>query len=158
MKNFTKTLIPLFALVFFAMADNAKAQIFFNNGAVIYTAPASIIQVNGGIENNSSISNGNIDHNGDMTVTMNSTFPNPGDVILNNASTWQGDGIINVEGDWNNNATFQQDLSYVKLYASNNPQQITGTVSTTFHKLKLTGKGVGANRIKTQTYEHLRSF
>ena len=151
MKSFTKLTIPAFALAIFALANTAKAQIFFNNGAIIYTAPASIIQVNGGIENNSSTSNGNIDHNGDMTVTVNSVMPNPGDVILNNASTWQGDGIINVEGDWNNNATFQQDLSYVKLYASNNPQQITGTVSTTFHKLKLSGTGVGANRIKTQT-------
>ncbi|MEW6469801.1 MAG: gliding motility-associated C-terminal domain-containing protein [Bacteroidota bacterium] len=151
MKSSTKIIIPLFLGLF--TISCAEAQIFFNNGATIYTAPQSVVQVNGGIENNSSTSNGNIDHNGDMTVTVNSTFSNPGDVILNNNSTWQGDGIIKVEGDWVNNATFQQDLSDVRLFASNNPQQITGTVSTTFHKLRLQGTGTGANRIKTQTLD-----
>jgi gliding motility-associated-like protein len=130
-----------------------RAQIFFNNGAQIYTAPQSIVQVNGGIENNSSISNGLIDHNGTMTVTLNSTFPNPGDVILNNNSTWKGNGKIFVEGDWNNNATFQQDLSTVTMFASTVQQTITGTVPTTFHNLILTGTGVGPNRIKLQTLD-----
>jgi gliding motility-associated-like protein len=145
-KNFTL----LLATTFFA-GISSMGQIFFNNGAQIWTGPQSVIRINGGIENNSSLSNGNIDHNGTMTVTVNSTFPNPGDVILNNNSTWQGDGIINLEGDWVNNAVFQQDLSLVHMYASNNPQQISGTNVTTFHKLRLTGTGTGANRIKTQT-------
>src|ERR1051326_3432269 len=76
-----------------------------------------------------------------MTVTLNSTFPNPGDVILNNNSTWKGNGKIFVEGDWNNNATFQQDLSTVTMFASTVQQTITGTVPTTFHNLILTGAG-----------------
>ncbi len=140
------------AALFFT-ASSLSAQVFFNNGAQIFTAPSAIIHINGGIENNSATANGNIDHNGIMTVTVNSTFPNQGDVRLQNNSVWQGDGRILLEGDWVNDATFQQDLSHVTLYASNNPQQISGTVSTTFHVLKLTGTGTGANRIKTQTVD-----
>lgn len=132
----------------------SQAQIFFNNGAQIWTGPQSIIQINGGIRNDNGTAPGNMDHNGDMTVTVNSALPNPGDVILaNGTSVWQGDGIIRVEGDWVNDAIFQQDLSDVRLYASNNPQQITGTVVTTFHILRLSGTGTGLNRIKTQTLD-----
>ena len=141
------------AAVICGLSLTAKSQIFFNNGAQIYSAPLAIIQVNGGIENNSSTSNGNIDHNGTMTVTLNSILPNPGDVILNNNSTWQGDGTTRLEGDWNNNAIFQEDLSTVEMYASVVQQQITGTVNTTFHNLTLTGTGTGANRIKLQTLD-----
>ena len=153
--TFTPLTKGLFSAVLFCALSitGSYAQIFFNNGAQIYTAPLSIIKVNGGIENNSSISNGDIDHNGTMTVTLNSTFPNPGDVTLNNNSVWHGNGKTLVEGDWVNNSTFQPDLSYVELYASTIQQQITGTVSTTFHKLKLTGTGVGPNRIKLQTID-----
>ncbi|MCC7301412.1 MAG: gliding motility-associated C-terminal domain-containing protein [Bacteroidia bacterium] len=143
-----KSLASFILLPAFFLSLPVQAQIFFNNGATIYTAPQSVIQVNGGIENNSSTSNGNIDHNGTMNVTLNSTLPNPGDVTLNNNSTWQGDGITNVEGDWVNNAIFQQDLSDVRLMASTIQQRIMGTNVTTFHILRCQGTGTGANRIK----------
>jgi gliding motility-associated-like protein len=58
-----------------------------------------------------------------------------------------------VEGDWVNNATFIQGTSTVEMYASTVQQLITGTVSTTFHNLTLTGTGTGANRIKKQTID-----
>lgn len=145
-----KSLASFALLPALVLCVSAQAQIFFNNGAQIWTGPQSVVQVNGGIENNTSTSNGNIDHNGTMNVTLNSTLPNPGDVTLNNNSLWQGDGIINVEGDWVNNATFQQDLSDVRLMASTIQQRIMGSNVTTFHILRTQGTGTGANRIKLQ--------
>lgn len=132
------------------------SQIFYNNGALIYTAPSATVQVNGGLENNSSTSNGDIEHNGQppggMWITLNSTLPNPGDVTLNNNSTLHGDGTYYVQQDWVNNANFTADNSTVELYGDFQ-QLITGTVVTTFHNLTLTGTGTGNNRKKTQTLD-----
>ncbi len=142
--------ITSFAIVFvLVLSLSLKAQlIFFNNGATIWSGPSSIIQVNGGIENNSSTSNGRVEHHGTMTVDNSTT---PGDVRLNNSSVWLGNGEIRVEGDWVNNAVFIHQLSEVKLDANNNPQLITGTVADTFHILRCQGNGTGLNRVKTQT-------
>ncbi len=128
------------------------AQIFYNNGAVVWTGPTSIVQINGGLENNSSTSNGDIEHNGQMWVTLNSSLPNPGDVTLNNNSTLHGNGYYNVEQDWVNNATFTANNSTVELYG-NLQELITGTVVTTFHNLILSGTGTGNNKKKTQTLD-----
>lgn len=128
------------------------SQIFYNNGASIWTGPQSIVKINGGLENNSSTSNGDIEHNGTMTVTLLSTFPNPGDVILNNNSTLRGNGYYYVEQDWVNNANFIANNSTVELYG-NLQEFITGTNVTTFHNLTLTGTGTGINRHKTQTLD-----
>jgi gliding motility-associated-like protein len=157
MSKFTFTPVSKGLMILAAVCGStfaASAQIFVNRGALIYTGPQSIVHINGGIENDNGTGNGNIDHNGTMTVTLNSTFPNPGDVMLSNGtSLWQGDGTINVEGDWVNNAIFQEDQSTVIMYASTVQQQITGTVNTTFHNLTLTGTGTGANRIKLMTLD-----
>jgi len=130
------------------------SQIFYNNGATVWTGPTSIVQINGGLENNSSTSSGDIEHNGQapggMWVTLNSTLPNPGDVTLNNNSVMHGNGNYYVEQDWVNNATFTADLSTVELYGDLQ-EMITGTVVTTFHNLTATGIGTGNNRKKTQT-------
>ncbi len=131
------------------------SQIFYNNGALIYTAPSATVQINGGLENNSST--GDVEHNGQppggMWVTLNSTLPNPGDVTLSNNSTMHGDGTYYVEQDWVNNATFIADQSTVDLYG-NVQEFITGTVVTTFHNLTLTGTGATVtDRKKTQTLD-----
>ncbi|MBI3502385.1 MAG: gliding motility-associated C-terminal domain-containing protein [Bacteroidetes bacterium] len=128
------------------------AQIFYNNGATIWTGPTSVIQINGGLENNSSTSNGDLEHNGDMRVTLNSTFPSKGNVTLNNNSVMHGNGTYHVEQDWVNNATFTANNSTVELYGSNQ-EYITGTNVTTFHNLTATGTGSGNNRKKTQTLD-----
>lgn len=129
------------------------SQIFYNNGATIWTGSQSIIGINGGLENNSSTSNGDFEHNGQMWVTLNSTlYPNPGDVTLNNNSTLHGNGYYNVEQNWVNNATFTADNSTVELYG-NLQEMITGTVVTTFHNLTLTGTGSGNNKKKSQTLD-----
>jgi len=145
--------MKLSAIILFIVAPFiTSAQIFFNNGATIWTGPQSIIQVNGGFENNSSTSNGDIEHNGQMWVTLNSTFPNPGDVTLNNNSTLHGNGYYFVEQDWVNNASFVANNSTVELYGSLQ-EMITGTVVTTYHNLTLTGTGTGINKKKTQTLD-----
>lgn len=128
------------------------SQIFYNNGATIWTGPTSVIKVNGGLENNSSTANGDIEHNGTMTVTLLSSAPNPGDVILNNNSTLRGNGYYYVEQDWVNNANFIANNSTVELYG-NLQEFITGTNVTTFHDLILSGTGTGINRHKTQTLD-----
>lgn len=130
------------------------AQVFYNNGALIYTAPSATVQINGGLENNSSTSSGDFEHNGDMTVAIPliPTLPNPGDVTLNSNSVMHGNGTYHVEQDWVNNATFTANNSTVELYG-NLQEMITGTVVTTFHNLTLTGTGAGNNKKKTQTLD-----
>ena len=130
----------------------AQAGLVYNNGAQIWTGPISVIQINGVLENNSAIANGDIEHNGDMRITKNSTNPLAGDVILNNNSVLHGDGTYHVEQDWINNATFTADNSTVELYGDMQ-EYITGTNITTFHNLTLTGTGAGNNRKKTQTLD-----
>src|ERR1051326_2993696 len=115
------------------------SQIFYNNGATVWTGPQSIVQINGGLENNSSTSNGDFEHNGQMWVTLNSTLPNPGDVTMNNNSTLHGNGYYHVEQDWVNNANFVANNSTVELYG-NLQEFITGTNVTTFHNLTATGR------------------
>jgi len=126
------------------------AQVFYNNGATVWTGPTSIIGINGGLENKSSgLFNGDIEHNGDMIIRSNpaTSF---GNVTLSNNSVMRGNGTYHVEQDWVNNATFTANSSTVELYG-NLQQFITGTNVTTFHNLTATGTGTGNNRKKTQT-------
>lgn len=128
------------------------SQIFYNNGATVWTGPTSIVRINGGLENSSSGPFiGDIEHNGDMTIASNpaSSF---GNVTLSNNSVMHGNGTYYVEQDWVNNATFTANNSTVELYG-NIQEFITGTNITTFHNLTLTGTGSGINTHKTQTLD-----
>jgi len=117
-----------------------SAQTFYNNGQV-YVRPNAIIHINGNCETDGAAAI--LENEGEFTAA-NSTLQ--GDFIINNAGIVQGDGNYYIEGDWNNNATFAQGVSYVNLSGGN--QLITGTVSTTYYDLELTGTG-----IKTQTID-----
>jgi len=140
-----KHYLPLLGLALGAFAFQAKAQIFFSNGALIHATAGSIVHINGGatFDNGSTFQN-----DGDVTVTKNSLLPLAGTVTINNASTVSGDGTYNVEQDWVNNATFTGGNSTVILYG-NTQQFITGTQVTTFNNLTLDGTGTGNNRKKT---------
>jgi len=123
-------------------------NILFNNGALVYTAPAAIVQVNGGFQNDGAAGTTPVfENNGTMTIANSGT---PGSVLLTNGSTLQGNGTYKVEQDWTNDATFSAGSSTVIL--NGNLQQFVtstnGTV-TTFNNLTLTGTGVAANRKKT---------
>jgi gliding motility-associated-like protein len=150
MKITTPTQKALTLLVFsgsFATAGVAQT-IFFNNGALVYTAPAAIVQVNGGFQNDGAAGTTPVfENNGTMTVANSGT---PGSVFLTNGSTLQGNGTIFVEQDWVNDAIFAAGSSTVNM--NGDLQQFitstTGTV-TTFNNLTLTGSGTGVNRKKT---------
>jgi len=139
--------LALLSFIFFSLTIKAQV-IFFNNGAQIYSAPNSIIKINGGFRNDGA--NGVtpvFDHNGTMTVANSGT---QGTVYLKNSSTLQGNGTYRVEQDWINDAVFTANNSTVELYG-NSQQYITSTTATvtTFNNLTLTGTGAGNNRKKT---------
>lgn len=121
-------------------ATSYAQTIFFNNGALVFTASAAIVQVNGGFQNDGAAGTTPVfENNGTMTIANSGT---PGSVFLTNGSTLQGDGTIFVEQDWTNDATFTADNSTVDF--NGDLQQFitstTGTV-TTFNNLTLSGAG-----------------
>ncbi|HEX8517755.1 MAG TPA: gliding motility-associated C-terminal domain-containing protein [Bacteroidia bacterium] len=123
-------------------------NILFNNGALVYIAPSTVVQVNGGFQNDGASGTTPVfENNGIMTIANSGT---PGTVLLTNGSTLQGNGTFNVEQDWINNASFNAGSSTVVL--NGNLQQFVtsanGTI-TTFNNLTLTGTGTGADRKKT---------
>lgn len=132
------------------LANSSFAQIFlFNNGAQVYTAPTAIIQVNGGFQNDNSLSTLNVfENNGTMTISNISGIP--GSVFLTNSSTLQGNGNYLVEQDWTNDALFTAANSTVN-FTGNLQEFITSTNATvtTFNNLILSGTGTGINRKKT---------
>lgn len=121
---------------------------FFNNGALIYTGPTAIVQVNGGFQNDGTSGATPIfENNGTMTISNSGT---PGTVRLTNSSTLQGNGTYKVEQDWINDASFSAGSSTV-IMNGNIQQFITSTTATvtTFNNLTLTGTGTLSNRKKT---------
>jgi gliding motility-associated-like protein len=142
----SRSFIPALAVTVLTGAANmASGQIMFNNGAQIWTGPQAVVQVNGGLTNDGAT--GVIDHNGTMTIASNPAA-SPGTFTMSNGSNTLGNGVYRVEQDWVNNATFTANNSNVELFG-NLPQMVTGTNSTTFDTLILTGTGTGANRVKS---------
>jgi gliding motility-associated-like protein len=137
-----------FAVAGFMVSPVIAQNILFNNGALVFTAPAAIVQVNGGFQNDGAAGTSPVfENNGTMTIATSGTA---GSVLLTNGSTLQGNGTFIVEQDWTNDATFTAGSSTVIL--NGDLQQFitstTGTV-TTFNNLTLTGTGVAADRKKT---------
>lgn len=146
-----KKIVPLLLFVFTLMVSTktlmAQSTIFFNNGAQVYAAPASILHLNGSFQNDNTINTSNVfENNGVMTIANSNT---PGTVTLTNNSVLQGNGTYLVEQDWINDATFIAANSTVNLNG-NLPELITSTNNTvtTFNNLVLTGTGTGNNRKK----------
>jgi gliding motility-associated-like protein len=113
---------------------SVNAQVLVKNDGAIFAikSGATVIVKTGSVENDGLVDNGG-------------TFIIEGDFI--NQDTANGGGTVGnyqVQQDWVNNGSFQADQSEVELYGAN--QLITGTNSTTFYDLTLTGTGV-----KTQT-------
>ncbi len=126
---------------------NSGAQIFFSNGATVKLTTGAIMISNGGMEITNASSFGN---DGTITVTKNSTFPSPGNFELNSTASVIVNGVLRVEQDFINDATFNGGVGEVELFG-NTEQFITSTngTVTTFNDLTLTGSGAGNNRKKT---------
>jgi gliding motility-associated-like protein len=120
-----KILITVVMLLFTASIVNA--QLFYNNGAVVYATTGAIVQVNGNVDNASA---GTITNQGDVTIIGNIT----------NDATAGGNGDYHVAGNWINNSTFNGGSGSVEMNGL--AQQIAGTQSTHFYDLLLTGTGV----------------
>lgn len=132
------------ALLFSSLS---KAQIFFADGATIEVTAGAVVISNGGVELTNSTS---FNNDGTITITKNSTFPTPGNFEINVNTTSSGDGLLRVEQDFINDATFNGGNGEVELFGDTE-QFITSTNSTvtTFNDLTLTGTGVGSNNRKT---------
>lgn len=122
-------------------------QIFFSNGALLSVSSGAIVQVNGGAELAQTTT---LTNQGSVTITKNSTFPNPGTFKIGANAAVSGNGFYLVEQDWVNDGTFNFGTSTVTLFG-NTQQFISSTngVSTVFNNLVLTGAGTGNNRKKT---------
>jgi gliding motility-associated-like protein len=144
------TLLPAKSALLFLFAGIAPAAfaqtILFNNGAQVYTGPTTIVQVNGGFQNDGATAV--FENNGTMTVANSGT---PGTVFLTNGSTLQGDGTLRVQQDWVNDATFNSGTNSTVVLFGDLQQFITSTTgtNTTFNILTLQGTGIGNNRKKT---------
>ena len=148
-KQFLYRFLSVLALTAGIGTASYAQTIFFNNGALVFTASAAIVQVNGGFQNDGAAGTTPVfENNGTMTIANSGT---PGSVFLTNGSTLQGDGTIFVEQDWTNDATFTADNSTVD-FNGDLQQFITSTTGTitTFNNLTLSGAGVTtADRKKT---------
>ena len=130
---------------FLAFVNNA--QIFYSNGATIQINNGGVLFSNGGVvlSNTTQLNN-----EGELTTTVQSTFAQPGDFQINNAAVVSGNGTYNIQQNWINDGTFNSGAGEVILYGDLE-QLITssnGTV-TVFNNLTLTGNGVGQDRRKT---------
>jgi gliding motility-associated-like protein len=128
-----KTLI--LACIIGLIGYTSTAQIFYNNGATVSVNPGAVLQANGGVENASS---GQMTNNGSLYA---STSGAPGNLTLSGTAITQGNGKYFVEQDFINNASFTQNNSEVIMKSTIANQLITGTQSTTFHKLTLPSAG-----------------
>lgn len=120
----------------------AKAQLFYNKGATVYSDPGALVKVQGSVTNDYS---GLIDHQG--LIIIDSTFTN------NNNCTAKNNGIYDVYLHWVNSGHFIRDTSTVNLKGSN--QDIKGDSATWFYNLNLLGSGVKSQYVNAGVYKVL---
>lgn len=118
----------------------ARAQLFYNNGAVVQLTAGALVQVNGSLQNANA---GNITietaSNANLYVTGNIT----------NDATMHGYGNIHLNGNWINNNNFQAHNGTVFFEGAN--QLLTGSVSSSFYNLSLLGTGIKTQGINQTT-------
>ena len=80
-----------------------KAQIMVIKGAIVQFNAGAIVSSHGGTDftEGSTLTN-----NGTFKIFKNSTLPQSGNLLLNTASTANGNGLYLIEQDWINNAFF----------------------------------------------------
>ena len=127
----------LFVLIFVGsfLQGDLYGQLFVNNGGLVVVTPNTIVSINGSVDNK-----------------IGSTFTNNGNCyvlsdITNNAIL-SDNGLIELKGNWYNNATFNAGTGFVRFSGGN--QFLGGSVTSTFNNLDLSGTG-----IKTQTINQI---
>ena len=136
----TKHFIYLGCL-FYPLVMWSQQPLFLGNGALIYTAPGSIVKIKG----TARMANGTIFENEGVS-TIDSTF-------INDAFC-KGSGNYLVGLHWENNAIFQSDTSLVELWG--NQQFITGDSVTRFWNLTLSGTDIKRQQINAFVKHFLR--
>lgn len=128
------SLIGTVALSVFAMNTDAQVLVT-NNGSIANIMPGCVVSVKTASVHNLA---GEINNAGRITIE--------GDYINDDITTGGGAlGVFNIEGNWENNATFTADQSQVNLFGAN--QLITGTVVSSFYDLVLNGSGIKSQTI-----------
>ncbi len=141
-----KLLSGLLVLLFAFSLNTYSQSVFYSKGANVYIDSSAIVRVRGNVETAFDAAGSNTLEN----TTIYGEFIIDGDFIIGANTTVQGDGIYKVSGDWENNGTFNSDTSIVILEdTSATDQLITGTVSTSFFNLELTGGGIKRQEINS---------
>lgn len=138
MKLYTLTFLTVLFSSTILTAQNALMN---NMGAIMFTAPGSIVKVQNGSFNNDQ--NGFFTNHG--TTTIDSSF-------YNNASS-RGNGNYRVGKHWVNNMIFIADSSHAYLFGDN--QFITGDSVTRYFDLELLGTGIKTQQIRSYTLDSL---
>jgi gliding motility-associated-like protein len=129
----------IFLLFIFAgcfLQGDLYGQLFVNNGGTVFIASGAIVSINGSAENKT-----------------NSTFSNNGNCyvlsdITNNA-VLSDNGLIDLKGNWYNNATFNASSGMVRLSGAN--QILGGSAISSFYNLDLSGTGIKSQTINQIT-------
>jgi gliding motility-associated-like protein len=132
----------LFTLLGFTIALTVSAQqplVTITNGGDVHITNGGLMVV---VQDSMQNLGGTLDNAGTLEVQGN--FKNSG----TSTGFATGTGLYRIYGDFENNNTFIADQSTVELY-NTNLQYITGSATTTFYNLNLTG----GNSIKRQTVD-----
>jgi hypothetical protein len=125
-KNLSRVVVLFVASVLCSYAVPLHAQLLTNNTLIKVNTCATVF-VGGSVLNTTC---GTIDNSGTTTVCGNYT----------NNNITRDSGLINLNGDWTNNASFVRGFGRVHLYGTN--QNFAGTSTTTFYDLDIYGGGV----------------
>lgn len=143
--QFYRPLAAIFLLgVFILSAQESYTQALVNNnGAQVTVKDSAYVIVKTNSINNM---DGKIDNEGTIKVEED---------IINNDTMTGGNttGVYDLDGDWENNATFIPDSSTVFFKGAN--QLITGTSVTEFFNLDLQGTGIKTQTLNSVTQNNL---
>lgn len=133
--------LALSVLLVLSLGLCAQNALMTNKGALVYTAPRSIVKVKGSFNNGQ---NGLFQNKG--TSTIDSSFYNNG--------RSEKSGFYRVGKDWVNNRDFISDSSQVFLFGAN--QLITGDSVTRYWILELQGTGIKTQQINSFVKDSLK--
>lgn len=130
------------AVFLFIFSLTVKAQLFYNNGASVFSSPNALIKVHGSFTN---ANNGTFEHNG--VIIIDSTYYNK------NTGVSKGNGVYDVYEHWINSGLFIRDTSTVNLKGG--LQHIKGDSVTKYYNLNLLGVGEKQLYVNSKVFNRL---